>query len=36
MPQGEGGVRVCMINNIDGCIKKHDEGGGGGKKNAPK
>ena len=27
-----GGVRVRMTNNVEGCIKKHDEGGGGGKK----
>ena len=27
MPKGGGGVR--MTNNVEGCIKKHDEGGGG-------
>ena len=35
MSEGGGGVRVCMTNNVEGCIKKHDEGGGG-VKNDPK
>ena len=25
---GEGGGRVRMTNNVEGCIKKHDRGGG--------
>ena len=33
--RGGGGVRVRMTNNVKGCIKRHDEGGGG-VKNAPK
>ena len=33
--RGGGGVRVHMTNNVEGCMKKHDEGGGG-VKNAPK
>ena len=33
MPKG-GGVQIRMTNNVEGCIKKHDEGGG--VKNAPK
>ena len=28
--RGGGGVQVRMTNNVEGCIKKHDEGGGGG------
>ena len=36
MSEGGGGVRVRMTNNVKGCIKKHDMGGGGGVKNAPK
>ena len=34
MQEGGRGVRVCMTNNVEGCIKKHDLGGG--VKNAPK
>ena len=26
--RGGGGVRVRMTNNVEGCIKKHDGGGG--------
>ena len=28
--RGGGGVRVRMTNNVEGYIKKHDGGGGGG------
>ena len=28
MSEGGGGVRVRMTNNVEGCIKKHDMGGG--------
>ena len=31
---GGGGVQVRMTNNVEGCIKKHDMGGGG--KKCPK
>ena len=27
--RGGGGVRVRMTNNVEGCIKKYDMGGGG-------
>ena len=30
------GVQVRMTNNVEGCMKKHDRGGGGGVKNASK
>ena len=31
MPEGGGrGGSVCMTNNVEGCMKKHDGGGGGG------
>ena len=33
--RGGGGVRVRMTNNVEGCIKKHDKGGGGGLKKMP-
>ena len=29
---GGRGVRVRMTNNVEGCIKKHEGGGGGGEK----
>ena len=35
MPEGGGGVRVRMTNNVEGCIKNM-AGGGGRLKNAPK
>ena len=28
MPEGGGGVWVCMTNNVEGCMKRHDRGGG--------
>ena len=30
MPEGGGGVRVRMTNDVEGCIKKHHRGRGGG------
>ena len=32
MPEGGGGVWVCMINNDEGCMKKHEKVGGLGQK----
>ena len=34
MPEGGRGGSVSMTNNVEGCMKKHD--GGGGVKNAQK
>ena len=36
MPEGVRGVRVCITNNVEGCMKKYDRGGGGGGKKCPK
>ena len=35
MLEGGWGGKVCLINNVEGCIKMHDEGGGG-LENAPR